>query len=652
MPNIARYFLVLLLAVATTPTVQAQSIEPPPLDAYGELPGIEDAAISPSGKLVSTVSRVQETRTLMFLDNRMELLRILSVGDLKVRSIEWIGEEAVLFVSSETEELGFGFTADSYEAVSAMIVPLDEEKEMEVVFADSKGIVDSIFGRHGIRFVHGTWTGFFGGVALERSTFGGRYLAHARPTLFAVDLEENKAEKAAHHALANHWRDWLIDSDGQVAATFDIDRRSGEWEITDPKKKVIASGINPRGEANLVALGHDGTSLIFATEMEEDVNSRWYNLPLDGSGTPSEIFAGEDIDRIFVDRISGRLIGYLRGESKPSPVFFDPSKQEAAEKIYRAFEGLDVNIVDWTPQFSHVIVRTSGNGDSGTWFLVDLSEMKAGGIGRERSRIPASQVGPISTFRYTAGDGLELDGILTLPPGHEARNLPAIMFPHGGPNNHDKEQFNWWAQAFASRGYAVFQPNFRGSTNRDENFLRAGDGQWGKLMQSDISDGLKALAQEGIVDPDRACIMGASYGGYAALAGVTLEQGIYQCSVAVAPVSDVEMMYWTDYRESGRSSVARRALTRQFGPRSELDEISPRQNADRADAPILLIHGRDDIVVPFEQSEKMADALDDANKPFKLVELEEEDHWLSRSATRKQMLEEAMAFVQQHNPAD
>jgi dipeptidyl aminopeptidase/acylaminoacyl peptidase len=226
------------------------------------------------------------------------------------------------------------------------------------------------------------------------------------------------------------------------------------------------------------------------------------------------------------------------------------------------------------------------------------------------------------------------------------------MLPHGGPHSHDIEEFDWWAQAFASRGYAVFQPNFRGSTNRDLAFELAGHGEWGRKMQSDISDGLAELVRRGIVDPERACIVGASYGGYAALAGVTLQQGLYRCAVSVAGIGDVSMMFRTENTEGGYWGMLKRSLLEELGPRSGFGEISPRRFADRADAPILLIHGRNDTVVAFEQSAKMADALKDAGKPHRLVELREEDHWLSRPATRLQMLEEAVAFVAEHNPAD
>ena len=431
---------------------------------------------------------------------------------------------------------------------------------------------------------------------------------------------------------------------------MDMDRQTGEWRIANARNKTIAVGTNPSGDASLISLGHDGSSIIYSARQSSDQATHWYEVPLDG-GAATEILKGENVERIYVDRMNGRMFGYRRAGEHLGRVYFDPRIQALSDKIDRAFKGLELELVDWTPDFSHVLVRTSGNGDSGTWFLVDLARLKADAIGIERPAIPRAMVGPISTVPFTASDGLAMDGILTLPPGREPKNLPVIMLPHGGPSGQDNAEFDWWAQAFASRGYAVFQPNFRGSTNRDEAFERAGYGQWGRKMQTDISDGLAELVRLGIVDPKRACIMGGSYGGYAALAGVTLQHGLYRCAVAVAPVSDLALLSRTEFKES-ESNVRQHSLDEELGPRDELGEVSPRRFAASADAPILLIHGRDDTVVDFDQSAKMADALKDAGKPYKLVELKHEDHWLSSADTRNQMLSEAMAFVEKYDPAD
>jgi dipeptidyl aminopeptidase/acylaminoacyl peptidase len=639
-----------MLALAALPAAAA---EPPPLDAYGELPNVEDAAISPDGSRIAVIATVDGPRQLLFLDAEMNLLRSATLDDVKTRGVQWVGNEAVLLTMTETVDLGRGFTTDQFEATRVMYVPVDPAQKINMVFADTPGVVKAVFGRFGIRQVGGEWFGYFGGIEMARSSLTNeRYVENTRPALFEVRLHDNRARRISNSAQEFYWRDWLVDGNGDVAVTFDMSRDSGSWSLMGPRGKEIASGKDRQGDADLVALGQDGASVIYEVEDSAAEKTRWYELPLSGAGEAVEILADEAVDRIYVDTNSGRLIGYLRGGEKPGPVFFDADKQSAATKVSKAFSRLHHDMIDWTPQFSHMLVRTSGNGDSGTWYMVDIVHLAAGGFGAERPKIDAEHVGKISVVPYTAADGLEMDGILTLPPGREAKNLPVVMFPHGGPTGQDDPVFDWWAQAFASRGYAVFQPNFRGSTNRGESFIRAGNGEWGRKMQSDISDGLAELVEQGIVDPKRACIMGASYGGYAALAGVTLQQGLYRCSVAVAPVSDVKLMYDTDNTESGDSRVVRRSLIEQLGPRSSLNEISPRRFAERADAPILLIHGRDDTVVPFEQSEVMADALKDARKPYRLVDLGSEDHWLSLSVTRKQMLAEAMAFVQEHNPAD
>jgi dipeptidyl aminopeptidase/acylaminoacyl peptidase len=262
-------------------------------------------------------------------------------------------------------------------------------------------------------------------------------------------------------------------------------------------------------------------------------------------------------------------------------------------------------------------------------------------------------VGAAKMYSYKASDGLGMEGVLTLPPGSTGKNLPVVVIPHGGPEGSDDAGFDTWAQVFASRGYAVFQPNFRGSGGYGIAFRNAGFGQWGRKMQTDISDGLAALAADGIVDPKRACIVGGSYGGYAALAGVTLQHGLYRCAVSYGGVSDPADMLREEARE-GASKATRRYWRSYLGTEfsGEIsDAISPRANADKADAPILLVHGDKDTVVLPAQSKDMVSALRRADKPVEYIELENEDHWLSRSATRLQWFKAMVAFVQKHNPA-
>lgn len=644
--SLAAFLLAIFFAV-TVETSAAQTA--PPLDSYGDLPNVEDMSMSPSGEFLAVAGKIEGDRRVVILDAERQLRAAHNIGDIKFDSVTWAGEEFAIVRLRDTVKLSYDFTASKAELSSAAIIPTDGG-DVKGAFGDTPAIANLVMGYYGTRLIDGEWYGYFGGLKYRRVSKLGYAFDHGRPSLFSVNLEKNRPDQVAAAAPEGYSRDWLLDEKGHVAAILQISSQTGKWEIRNERSQEIASGLQQTGNISLLSFGGDGSSVIYEFEDADQEAVHWMEVPLAG-GAPNEILTDVDVRRFYVDRTNGRLMGYLPDGSDKA-VLFDPEKQAILNKVYRAFPAVQTSVVEWTPSFSRFLVHTSGNGDSGTWYLVDIGQLKADPIGYDRPLVGPNDVGPISIVEYTATDGLGMDGVLTLPPGREPKNLPVIMFPHGGPSSHDEAKFDWWAQAFASRGYAVFQPNFRGSTNRDVAFRRAGFGEWGRKMQSDISDGLAALAERGIVDPSRACIMGASYGGYAALAGVTLQQGLYKCAVAVAPVSDVKLMYDTDRREANDIKVLKRSLIEALGDPHNYNDISPRRFADRADAPILLIHGKDDTRVPFKQSRLMADALDDAGKPYEFVVLDEEDHFLSRPSTRKQMLETAMRFVQKYNPAN
>jgi dipeptidyl aminopeptidase/acylaminoacyl peptidase len=257
----------------------------------------------------------------------------------------------------------------------------------------------------------------------------------------------------------------------------------------------------------------------------------------------------------------------------------------------------------------------------------------------------------VKRIDYAAADGLKIPAYLTLPRGKEPKNLPLIVFPHGGPRARDTAQFDWWAQAMASQGYLVLQPNFRGSS-LTMSHVSAGFGEWGRKMQTDLSDGVRHLVKQGMADPQRVCIVGASYGGYAALAGVTLDPGIYRCAVSVAGISDLKHML----QQSDSDTSERRFWNRYMGVTGPSDpllqQISPIKHIDSINVPVLLIHGKDDTVVTFDQSRDMYDAMKHARKDVEMVTLKNEDHWLSRGETRLQMLQASVAFLRAHNPPD
>ena len=639
------------LATPAAAQEEAAELQMPALSEYGKLPEIEEVAISPSGKRIALLLHAKGKRLLVGYEGKDIVLKPISVGDMKVRYIQWIGEDRVNLVASQTEDLGYGWTTDKAEFFVGRIIPVNPQAEAGIIFAKHRTLLDTIVGNYGVRQIDGKWYGFYGGIQLKRS--GNDRLKyewnHGRPFLFKVDMQTLQAKKIANAAQEGWDNDWLIDANGEVTATFAINDSTGKWRLRGNSNEVIAQGQNEAGRVSIVGLGQDGLTVIM-TERSATSND-WYEISLaDGSRKP--FLDDVDWNRLYFDDMTGHLIGYLADQGEPKPVFFDKGLESSAGRIRRAFGKLETRMIDWTSDLKKAVVRTSGNQDSGTIFAVDIEQGRADAIAYERDLIGPQHVGPISTFEYTASDGTEMDGILTLPPGKEAKNLPVVVLPHGGPHSADHPDFDWWAQAYASKGYAVFQPNFRGSTNRNGAFVRAGYGEWGRKMQTDKSDGLAALAEAGIVDAERACIVGASYGGYAALAGVTIQKDIYRCAVAVAPVSDIRNMFREDYRATNNDRTTKKALLEQLGPRDTWDAVSPLKLAEQASAPIMLIHGQDDVVVPYSHSSKMADKLKDHKKPYEMVTLDGEDHWLSLSKTRQLMLEKAVGFVEKHNPAN
>lgn len=636
------------LPLITLPSTaaSAQMPPPPPVEAYGALPSVEDAVISPNGTYTALLVTRGSERAVTILDAVGKPFKQLVVGDAKVRSIEWVGEEAILVLRTETGRLPTHYRDSKAEFLRGNVIPLDDSRPVISIFANTRSIANFVTRFYGIRRVEGRWVGFFGGFRRGSTSGDRKRLLDRAPALYGVDLTTGEADLVSLPDQYPNLRDWIVDADGKIGIQRQIDANNGNWRIENSKGKTVARGNQERGEISILGFDETGTKIIYSTYDDATELRRRYAVPVEG-GEPEEIWQDYRINSYIRQPFSARILGVRRTNGELEMT--NSTAQEAIDKTFKAFSFASHTILaDWTPDFGTLIANTSGNYDSGTWYRINGQTGARAIVGFEYPAIQGPVIGKVSTFTYTAQDGLEIEGILTLPSGVEAKNLPAIILPHGGPTAHDEEKFDWWAQAFASRGYAVFQPNFRGSTGRGRAFIDAGNGEWGKKMQSDKSDGLMALAEKGIVDPKRACIVGASYGGYAALAGVTLQRSIYRCAVSVNGVSDLEDILRN--QSTGQRDIFTRSFDRQFGPNPDLDALSPVTIAQRADAPILLIHGRDDTVVSFAQSAMMADALKDKGKPFEFIELEDEDHFLSQAKTRQQMLTAAIAFVEKHNP--
>jgi dipeptidyl aminopeptidase/acylaminoacyl peptidase len=619
---------------------------PPPLEAYGRLPAIEDAALSPSGQRFALVVADKDGRKVIVRKSDGEMLGGLGFGKAKVRGVGFAGEDHVLIVESATVSRPTeGIRTMELEGVVDFNL---KTRSSYMIFAHSNQYMDAVIGFHGARQVNGRWFAYVGGVTWEAvgpHADGGVVY----PDLYRVDLETGRPEKVA--TSAQRIRDWLIGADGQVIANAVYDPNRHQHTVY-PGAGLERPVMQRTGDQalELLSLGRTPGTVVVAERTGDSILGR--EIALSGGGDGTVLISGDNAAGPLVDRDTHMLVGMrnLSGQR-----LLDPILQKRIDGARAAFPGEEAHLVSFTHDFAQMIFRTEGPKDSGRYWLVDAVARSAVPLGEVRPDVPSAEVGPTRMFAYKASDGLAMDGVLTLPPGKDGRNLPLVVMPHGGPIVvGDRVGFHWWAQAFASRGYAVFQPNYRGTLGYGEAFRHAADGQYGRKMQTDISDGVAALAAAGIVDAKRACIVGGSYGGYAALAGVTLQHGLYRCAVSVAGVSDMgRMLIWDhqrgDPRDTRGDSFWRGLTGAQSGDK---DAISPLKAAARADAPILLVHGENDTVVPIEQSRAMQKALASAGKPAEFVLMDGEDHWLSNAATRQAMLKAVVAFVEKHDPAN
>ena len=517
-------------------------------------------------------------------------------------------------------------------------------------------VARTVVGAYGTAQIDGRWYGYFGGYSYTRDKSGvdlknnNGYLVEE---LYKVDLETGQFTIAARSD--GNTQDWLISPTGEIAARLNYTRATGAWEIKSSgfAGVELASGTAPTGEVSLGGYGRSqDTLLVRIVDGDQDV-VREISLK---DGKPIATYPEEEAGTPFYDSASRLWIGSRSPDDDVTVNLFDPRAQARLTGAVKAFPGYVARLSAHSADFKQLIMFTDGGDDSGTYWIVDVTKGVADPIGSPYPSIRPSMVGSTRWFDYKAADGLELRGVLTLPPGGGGKNLPLVVIPHGGPESHDSPGFDYWPQAFASRGYAVFQPNFRGSDGWGRRFRESGYGEWGRKMQTDISDGVGALAGQGVIDPKRTCIVGWSYGGYAALAGVTVQNGLYRCAMSYGGVADLDGMLVHIRERTGGQSAAVRAWKEMLGVtstvRTDLDSISPSDMAARADAPVLLIHGKDDTVVPFAQSAKMARALRGVGKPVELIAMPGADHWLLQEASRVAMVKASVEFVMKHNPPD
>jgi dipeptidyl aminopeptidase/acylaminoacyl peptidase len=362
---------------------------------------------------------------------------------------------------------------------------------------------------------------------------------------------------------------------------------------------------------------------------------------------------GADIEDVWFDE-NNQLVAAYWSDDRDRTEWFDPDMKALQARLDKTLAGNVVRIASRSRDRSRMLVWAGRENDPGVWYIYTPATRKLDLFFADKPQIDPAQMAVPTAITYKARDGVEIKALLTLPAGRTPKNLPLIVLPHGGPYGvHDQLDFDTEAQFLANRGYAVLQPNYRGSGGRGDDFVKLGDGQIGRKMQDDLNDGMDWAVAQGYADPERVCLVGASYGGYAALWGVIRNPDRYRCAASFAGVTDwaAQLRYDKNYlsRESGRKLKTQISGNQQG---FSLDDVSPVKQIGRLSRPVLLVHGERDYRVPFKQYTALKLAASAAGKPLELLTFPDEGHGFDKAANEAKWLDTLEAFLRRHNPAD
>ncbi len=366
-------------------------------------------------------------------------------------------------------------------------------------------------------------------------------------------------------------------------------------------------------------------------------------MALDGSGTREVVLARNDVDVDQLIRIGRqrRVVGVSYATEKREIAYLDPELRALAAQFQNAVAGKPlIEIVGASTDEKRLLLIASSDTDPGMLYLFDKGKRELSELLALREPLVGRPMGQMSPITFPASDGTSIPGYLTLPPGSDGKGLPAIVLPHGGPGSRDEWGFDWLPQFFAARGYAVLQPNFRGSAGYGSAWFGRNGFQAWRTAIGDVNDAGRWLVAQGTADPAKLAIVGWSYGGYAALQSQVLDNGLYKAVVAIAPVTDLE-----ELRQDSRRYTNARMVERFIGQGEHVAQGSPARNANAFAAPVLLFHGTRDLNVGVEQSRLMRARLEERDKRVKYVEYDGLDHYIDDTAARTGMLVEIDKFL-------
>ncbi len=603
-----------------------------PVEAYGKLPAIESPRLAPDGSAVALLASVGGRRCLVV--HRLDGgggNRGLCPGNFEVRWFAWkTADRLILEVYSQAHSDGSELRTQSrlvaVDVSGRHVVALAEARSERAVDFGQDQVIDMLPGDRDHVL-----------VALYRSSADS-------PDVVRVDIDNGHARTIV--SGQDRITGWKTDAAGRVRVGTAVQdglvrifyRDDGDAPFRMIREipalrastfAVLAVGERP-GELYVASTEPTGRRAIYR-----------YDVATDRFLEPYAARDDADIDTLVVDR--GRPLGYGYTIDEQQLVYTDPGLAADAAQVAAALPEFRTTVVDGTADGRRLLIFAAGGARPGRYYVLTRSDGKAelALFGSVRPDIPESELAPVRPIQYRAGDGLIIHGYLTLPPGDPKGPIPFVVMPHGGPSARDMLGFDYIAQMIASRGYGVLQPNYRGSRGYGGAFEEAGFQQWGLKMQDDVTDGAHWLIDQRLADPARLCIVGWSYGGYAALMGAIKTPDLYRCAASMAGVTDLT-------RRLDRANQSRFAdlnLPRFDSDPVAVAENSPALHADRIRIPVLLAHGRRDFTVPVEDTEAMEAALIKAGKPVRALYFDDDDHYLFREDDRIAFLKALEGFL-------
>jgi dipeptidyl aminopeptidase/acylaminoacyl peptidase len=413
---------------------------------------------------------------------------------------------------------------------------------------------------------------------------------------------------------------------------------SREWLKLGDYNSVDGSGFNP------YAVDHD-LNVVYGFK-KKDGRGAVYTVALDGSLSENLTYSRPDVDVDDLIRIGrrNRVVGVSFATDVRHAVYFDPDIEKLMRSLSRALPRQpQLRIVDSSVDEHVLLIFAGSDDDPGVYYVFDRPAKQLRTFLVARGELEGVKLAKVKPVSYPAGDGEMVPGYLTLPPGvDDAKGLPAIVLPHGGPSDRDEWGFDWLSQYYASRGFAVLQPNFRGSAGYGDAWLHKNGFRSWRIAIGDVLDAGRWLVAQGIADPAKLCVVGWSYGGYAALQSAVTDQNLFKAVVAIAPVTDLQAL-----KEEHRNWSDFNIVSDMIGEGAHVREGSPARNAEKIKVPVLLFHAAFDSNVDIAQSRLMVSRLESAGVKHELVTWDDLDHSLEDSDARTEMLRKSDAFLRQ-----